>query len=126
VNSLRLSRGAEDSPPRELWSGDIVQFGVDVLENQRKGSDSSDASVHIGIEARYKWHLLFSSENLERIFTGKIISFYAFKGCFKKSIRSLNGSVLSVIESSAIFQPDLTQNGYFFMHAISLKMRCFF
>nr|CAD7448096.1 unnamed protein product [Timema bartmani] len=37
VNNQRLSKGAEESPPREVCSGDIVQFGVDVMENARKG-----------------------------------------------------------------------------------------
>lgn len=37
VNNQRLSKGAEESPPREVCSGDIVQFGVDVMENSRKG-----------------------------------------------------------------------------------------
>nr|CAD7198668.1 unnamed protein product [Timema douglasi] len=36
VNNQRLSKGAEESPPREVCSGDIVQFGVDVMENARK------------------------------------------------------------------------------------------
>nr|XP_023690836.1 sarcolemmal membrane-associated protein-like isoform X2 [Paramormyrops kingsleyae] len=36
VNSQRLSRGSEESPPCEVLSGDVVQFGVDVTENTRK------------------------------------------------------------------------------------------
>lgn len=36
VNNQRLSKGADESPPREVCSGDIVQFGVDVMENSRK------------------------------------------------------------------------------------------
>ncbi|EEB10612.1 Rho-associated protein kinase, putative [Pediculus humanus corporis] len=36
VNNQRLSKGGETSLPREFFSRDIVQFGVDVLENQRK------------------------------------------------------------------------------------------
>uniref|UniRef100_A0A3P9KNK9 Sarcolemmal membrane-associated protein n=1 Tax=Oryzias latipes TaxID=8090 RepID=A0A3P9KNK9_ORYLA len=36
VNSQRLSRGSEESPPCEVLSGDIIQFGVDVTENTRK------------------------------------------------------------------------------------------
>ncbi|MGH0123646.1 UNVERIFIED_CONTAM: hypothetical protein FKN15_012786 [Acipenser sinensis] len=38
INSQRLSRGSEESPPCEILSGDIIQFGVDVTENTRKGS----------------------------------------------------------------------------------------
>ncbi|XP_032219803.1 sarcolemmal membrane-associated protein isoform X1 [Nematostella vectensis] len=36
VNNVRLSKGSEESEPRELRSGDIVQFGVDVVENSKK------------------------------------------------------------------------------------------
>lgn len=38
INSQRLSRGSEESPPCEILSGDIIQFGVDVTENTRKGT----------------------------------------------------------------------------------------
>ncbi|XP_022670727.1 sarcolemmal membrane-associated protein-like [Varroa jacobsoni] len=36
VNNDRLSKGAEESSPREIFSGDILQFGVDVIENSKK------------------------------------------------------------------------------------------
>ncbi|GIY19576.1 sarcolemmal membrane-associated protein [Caerostris darwini] len=36
VNNQRLSKSSEESLPREVCSGDIVQFGVDVVENSRK------------------------------------------------------------------------------------------
>lgn len=36
VNNHRLSKGGEESAPREVCSGDIVQFGVDVMENAGK------------------------------------------------------------------------------------------
>lgn len=36
VNNQRLSKGSEESLPREVCSGDIIQFGVDVMENSRK------------------------------------------------------------------------------------------
>lgn len=39
INSQRLSRGSEESPPCEILSGDIIQFGVDVTENTRKVTD---------------------------------------------------------------------------------------
>uniref|UniRef100_T1IWF9 Sarcolemmal membrane-associated protein n=1 Tax=Strigamia maritima TaxID=126957 RepID=T1IWF9_STRMM len=35
INNQRLSKGSEESAPREVCSGDIVQFGVDVMENSR-------------------------------------------------------------------------------------------
>ena len=37
MNNVRLSKGSEESEPKELKSGDIVQFGVDVVENSKKG-----------------------------------------------------------------------------------------
>ena len=37
VNNQRLSKGSEESPAREIYSGDIIQFGVDVMENSRRG-----------------------------------------------------------------------------------------
>ncbi|XP_013404760.1 sarcolemmal membrane-associated protein isoform X4 [Lingula anatina] len=36
VNSQRLSKGSEESVPWEISSGDIIQFGVDVMENSRR------------------------------------------------------------------------------------------
>jgi len=36
VNNARLSKGSEESDPREICSGDILQFGVDVQENAKK------------------------------------------------------------------------------------------
>ncbi|ODN02007.1 Sarcolemmal membrane-associated protein, partial [Orchesella cincta] len=36
VNNQRLSKSSEESAPRELCSGDIVQFGVDVMEVNKK------------------------------------------------------------------------------------------
>ncbi|XP_020621903.1 sarcolemmal membrane-associated protein-like [Orbicella faveolata] len=36
VNNVRLSKGSEESEPKEIKSGDIVQFGVDVVENSKK------------------------------------------------------------------------------------------
>jgi len=36
VNNQRLSKSSEESPPREVCSGDIVQFGVDVMELNKK------------------------------------------------------------------------------------------
>ncbi|CAB1315695.1 unnamed protein product, partial [Coregonus sp. 'balchen'] len=33
INSQRLSRGSEESPPCEVLSGDSIQFGVDFLQS---------------------------------------------------------------------------------------------
>ncbi|KAG9335136.1 hypothetical protein JZ751_005608 [Albula glossodonta] len=35
INSQRLSQAGEDSPPSQVLSGDIIQFGVDVTESSR-------------------------------------------------------------------------------------------
>ena len=37
VNNVQLGRSGDESDPQEVKSGDIVQFGVDVVENSRKG-----------------------------------------------------------------------------------------
>ncbi|KAL4226414.1 hypothetical protein ACF0H5_014397 [Mactra antiquata] len=37
VNDQRLCKGGEESPPREIYSGDLIQFGVNVMENNRRG-----------------------------------------------------------------------------------------
>ena len=37
INNQRLSKGSEESAPHEIFSGDVVQFGVDVMENSRNG-----------------------------------------------------------------------------------------
>ena len=46
INSQRLSRGSEESPPCEVLSGDIIQFGVDVTENTRKGKCTKEGFFH--------------------------------------------------------------------------------
>ncbi|XP_046840155.1 sarcolemmal membrane-associated protein-like [Xenia sp. Carnegie-2017] len=38
INNVRLSKGAEESDAKEIFSGDIVQFGVEVVENSKKGA----------------------------------------------------------------------------------------
>ncbi|XP_052093853.1 sarcolemmal membrane-associated protein-like isoform X8 [Mytilus californianus] len=37
INNQRLCKGGEESSPREAYSGDHIQFGVDVMENNRRG-----------------------------------------------------------------------------------------
>lgn len=49
INSQRLSRGSEESPPCEVLSGDIIQFGVDVTENTRKGTEYISTKKHVRI-----------------------------------------------------------------------------
>lgn len=36
INNVRLSQTSTESEPYEVSSGDIVQFGVDVMENTRR------------------------------------------------------------------------------------------
>ena len=45
VNNARLSKGSEESDPREICSGDILQFGVDVQENAKKLTHGKSAAV---------------------------------------------------------------------------------
>lgn len=42
MNNQRLGKCNEDSDPFEIFSGDIVQFGVDVTENNRKSNMSEN------------------------------------------------------------------------------------
>ncbi|XP_041349937.1 sarcolemmal membrane-associated protein-like isoform X2 [Gigantopelta aegis] len=37
INNQRLCKGGEESPPKEVYSGDLIQFGVEVMENNRRG-----------------------------------------------------------------------------------------
>ncbi|XP_059167693.1 sarcolemmal membrane-associated protein-like isoform X3 [Physella acuta] len=37
INNQRLCKGGEESPAREVFSGDLIQFGVEVMENNRRG-----------------------------------------------------------------------------------------
>ena len=37
VANQRLNKGSEESPPKEIFHEDLIQFGVDVVENQRNG-----------------------------------------------------------------------------------------
>ena len=38
MNNTRLSKGAEESEAIVIYSGDIVQFGVEVVENSKRGA----------------------------------------------------------------------------------------
>ncbi|KAH0514873.1 Sarcolemmal membrane-associated protein [Microtus ochrogaster] len=49
INSQRLSRGSEESPPCEILSGDIIQFGVDVTENTRKGPPKAFKPINLNM-----------------------------------------------------------------------------
>ncbi|XP_076469532.1 uncharacterized protein LOC143299908 isoform X2 [Babylonia areolata] len=37
INNQRLCKSGEESPMREVFSGDLIQFGVEVMENNRRG-----------------------------------------------------------------------------------------
>ncbi|XP_025107435.1 sarcolemmal membrane-associated protein-like isoform X2 [Pomacea canaliculata] len=37
INNQRLCKSGEESPMREIFSGDLIQFGVEVMENNRRG-----------------------------------------------------------------------------------------
>ncbi|VDM97471.1 unnamed protein product [Thelazia callipaeda] len=36
VNNVRLSKSAEESSPRQIYSGDILQFGIEIVETANK------------------------------------------------------------------------------------------
>ena len=40
MNNVQVGRGSEDNERQEIKSGDILQFGVDVTENSKKGTAS--------------------------------------------------------------------------------------
>lgn len=54
INSQRLSRGSEESPPCEVLSGDTIQFGVDVTENTRKGTCAVAMAVFVKVPVQHK------------------------------------------------------------------------
>ncbi|BFZ10546.1 hypothetical protein BsWGS_13583 [Bradybaena similaris] len=37
IDNQRLCKGGEESPAREIYSGSVIQFGVEVMENNRRG-----------------------------------------------------------------------------------------
>ncbi|VVC28470.1 SMAD/FHA domain,Forkhead-associated (FHA) domain [Cinara cedri] len=45
VNNHRLSKSGEESKPQEVFSGDVVQFGVDVIENTKNISHGCITAV---------------------------------------------------------------------------------
>lgn len=38
INNERLSNSGEESPPRVLRSGDILQLGVEIIDSTKKGN----------------------------------------------------------------------------------------
>ncbi|XP_016143643.1 sarcolemmal membrane-associated protein-like [Sinocyclocheilus grahami] len=76
INSQRLSRGSEESPPCEVLSGDIIQFGVDVTENTRKvthGCIVSTIKLFLpdGMEARRRSEKFLQDTFLKGLFFQK-------------------------------------------------------
>ncbi|RWS22465.1 sarcolemmal membrane-associated protein-like isoform X1, partial [Leptotrombidium deliense] len=68
VNSHRLSPANEESPPKELSSGDVVQFGVDVVENAKKVTHGCIvATIHLyhpdGSEAKINYDFSYYGTN---------------------------------------------------------------
>ena len=43
INNQRLSKTGEDSQVREIFSGDLLQFGVEVMETNCRGEKSKCA-----------------------------------------------------------------------------------
>uniref|UniRef100_A0A672GR17 Sarcolemmal membrane-associated protein n=1 Tax=Salarias fasciatus TaxID=181472 RepID=A0A672GR17_SALFA len=75
INSQRLSRGSEESPPCEVLSGDIIQFGVDVTENTRKvthGCIVSTIKLFLPDGMEFACFKPTSSENPEQMLEQKL------------------------------------------------------
>uniref|UniRef100_A0A5S6R0W3 FHA domain-containing protein n=1 Tax=Trichuris muris TaxID=70415 RepID=A0A5S6R0W3_TRIMR len=45
VNGQRLSKGSEESAPHEVFSGDIVQLGVEIVENTKNGGSLTHGCI---------------------------------------------------------------------------------
>ncbi|XP_063715797.1 sarcolemmal membrane-associated protein-like isoform X2 [Symsagittifera roscoffensis] len=52
VANQRLNKGSEESPPKEIFHEDLIQFGVDVVENQRNGVSVTHGCI-IGVVYLY-------------------------------------------------------------------------
>jgi len=52
VNNHRLNKGSEESPPKEIYHEDLIQFGVEVVESQRNGVSVTHGCI-IGIMYLY-------------------------------------------------------------------------
>ncbi|XP_070193504.1 sarcolemmal membrane-associated protein-like isoform X4 [Littorina saxatilis] len=52
INNQRLCKSGEESPLREIYSGDLIQFGVEVMENNRRGEKITHGCI-IGTIALY-------------------------------------------------------------------------
>ncbi|XP_075245564.1 uncharacterized protein LOC142339425 isoform X2 [Convolutriloba macropyga] len=52
VANQRLNKGSEESPPKEIYHEDLIQFGVDVVENQRNGVSVTHGCI-IGVVYLY-------------------------------------------------------------------------
>jgi pSer/pThr/pTyr-binding forkhead associated (FHA) protein len=48
INNIRLSNSGEESVPRALHSGDILQLGVEIVDNSKKGKDGVPGSLLFG------------------------------------------------------------------------------
>ena len=54
INNQRLCKGGEESPARDLYSGDLIQFGVEVMENNRRG-EKSEFILFWKFDPFFKW-----------------------------------------------------------------------
>ncbi|MFH4979912.1 hypothetical protein AB6A40_006621 [Gnathostoma spinigerum] len=92
INSKRLSRSAEESEPRPIYSGDILQFGVDIVEGPSKGMGEV---IHGCIVAMIR---LFDDKG-EEVLTPESPLSVGVKDCYSNLI---NPS--SIIDSHQLFQ----------------------
>ncbi|OUC46806.1 hypothetical protein D917_07439, partial [Trichinella nativa] len=45
INGQRLSKASEESLPKEVFSGDLIQLGVEIVENTRNGTSFSHGCI---------------------------------------------------------------------------------
>ncbi|XP_078470531.1 sarcolemmal membrane-associated protein isoform X7 [Lampetra planeri] len=95
VNNQRLSKGSEESPPYEILSGDVIQFGVDVMENSRRVTHSCIISavklfLPDGTETRRRTEVSVSAMTLEKVSASQANAYsqelYQISQCLKEAL----------------------------------------
>ncbi|XP_032827447.2 sarcolemmal membrane-associated protein isoform X3 [Petromyzon marinus] len=95
VNNQRLSKGSEESAPYEILSGDVIQFGVDVMENSRRVTHSCIISavklfLPDGAETRRRTEVPVSAMTLEKVSASQANAYsqelYQISQCLKEAL----------------------------------------
>ena len=63
MNNVQVGRGTDDTESVEIRSGDVLQFGVDVTENSKKGKVFVRFQLENEISTRLKKFWLFCTKN---------------------------------------------------------------